>query len=271
VKKSAALVILGASLGLCLSAPEARATDAVVCVNCEDEPTALVNTAQMLAKWLKQEADNLKAYTLQYQQYLTQTEQYYTEVQMFINWVHNPTLGGALGLMQMAGLGAYLPVQPMAMLSLVNGLQSAASGNLSLGGIGAIFGALNALTSQAWTTNHIYTPVDGSWDSQQLSAGAASIAGMQGGAMNAYQGFQNHMADQQALRDHLLGLESPKDVADTQAQIALEQAWTENQNGQVLSTMAAYLAQRDSREQRDNEAFLQSIDNWLAASGTGIQ
>jgi hypothetical protein len=257
-------------LVLCLgTAPEARAL-VVVCANCEDEPTALFNEAQTIARWLRQEADNLKAYTLQYQQYLTQVQTYYTDLNLFINWVHNPTLGGALGLMQAAGLGAYLPVQPMAMLGLINGLQSAASGNLSLGGISAIFGSLNALTSQAWSTNHIYTPDDTGWDSQQINAGAASIAGMQGGAMNAYQGFQNHMADQQALRDHLVGLSSPKDVEDTQAQIALEQAWTENQNGQLLSAMAAYMAQEDSRQQRDIEATTMAIDNYLAATGTGL-
>jgi len=159
----------------------------------------------------------------------------------------------------------------MAMLGLINGLSSAASGHLSLGGISALWGSLNALTSSAWNTNHVYTPIDGGWESQQVNAGAASIAGMQGAGMNAYQGFQNHMADQQALRDHLLGLESPKDVADTQAQIALEQAWTENQNGQILSTMATYQAQRDSREQREIEATAQSRAQWLAASGTGLQ
>jgi Type IV secretion system proteins len=245
---------------LALAVGTAQAQEAVVCVNCQEESSSWLQSAAEIAKWVKQEASMLQAYLLQ-------VEQYSTEVQMFINWVHMPTLGGALGLMQIAGLGTYLPVQPMAMLGLINGLQSAASGHLSIGGIGSLFGSLNALTSSAWTTNHIYTPIDGGWESQQINAGAASIAGMQGAGMNAYQGYQNHMATQQSLRDHLLGLESPKDVADTQAQIALEQAWTENQNGQMLSTMATYTAQRDSREQREIEGTTQSMDNFIAACG----
>jgi hypothetical protein len=229
------------------------------------------------AQLIKSYAQELKAYLLQYQQYVTQTQQYltqiqqyYTEVQLFINWVHNPSLGGALGLMQMAGLGTYLPIQPMQMLGLINGLSSAASGNLSLGGISALFGQLNAFAGQSFTTNHIYSPMDGGWQSQQMNATAASIAGMQGGAMNSYDGLQLHMAAQEALRDHSIGLTSPKDVADTQLQVLLEQIWTENNNGQVLASIAAYDAQRDSREQREMEGTTQSMDNFIAACGGGL-
>jgi hypothetical protein len=159
----------------------------------------------------------------------------------------------------------------MAMLGVVNGLSSATNGRLSLGGISGLLGSFNALANQAWSTNHVYSPTDGSWDSQEINATAASIAGTQGIGMAGYQGLQNHMADQQSLRDHLLGASSPKDVADAQSQIALEQAWTENQNGQLIATQIIYAAQQDSRQQRDIEATTQAVDNFLASTGTGYQ
>lgn len=230
------------------------------------------------AQLIKQYAQDVQAFVLQNKQYFTQVQefalqiqQFATEVQMFINWVHDPTLGAALGLLTVAGLGTYLPVNPMALLGVVNGLSSMGTTGFSLGGLAGIGGQLSAFASQAWGTNHIYSPTDNSWDSQQLIAGAASIAGTQGVAATTNLALQQHLAAQPALRDHLMGASSPKDVQDATAEVDLETTWELNQIGQMTTGQLMYEAQRDSREQRDNEAFVQSIDNWLVASGTGLQ
>jgi hypothetical protein len=210
------------------------------------------------------------SWATQAQQYLLQGQQYANEVQMFINWVHDPTLGGALGLLNYAGLGTLLPVNPMALLGVVNGLSSAASGNLSFGGLAGILGSLSGFASQALATNHIYTTVDASWDSQQINAGAASIAGTQGIAATTNLSLQQHLAAQPALRDHLLSASSPKDVQDATAEIDLETTWEMNQIGQMQTAQLMYLAQQDSRQQRDLEGSTQSIDMFIAACACGL-
>ena len=82
--------------------------------------------------------------------------------------------------------------------------------------------SLSSLTAGAYSANHVYTPTDASWASQELISNANSIAGEQGAAQAAYTDLQAHAAALQALRDHLATASSPKDVQDTQAQIELE-------------------------------------------------
>jgi hypothetical protein len=101
----------------------------------------VIDTAA-LGQWAQQLANDVKAYGLQLQQYagevkswatqnlqwLQQLQQYAVELQQYANdltmlenWVHNPSLGGALGLLNIAGLGNSLPVNASAVLNLVNG------------------------------------------------------------------------------------------------------------------------------------------------------
>jgi hypothetical protein len=274
-----AAILLG--LGFSLAPTQAHAQVAVECTNCENEITAIVNEAETFGQMVKDYALQLKTYigdefswATQASQYALQIQQYANEIQMFINWVHMPTLGGALGLLNFAGLGTLLPVNPMALLGVVNGLSSMSTGNLSFGGIealaGTLSGALAGFASQAWAVNHIYTTVDGTWDSQQINAGAASIAGTQGLAAATNLSLQQHLAAQPALRDHLMGASSPKDVQDATAEIDLETTWELNQIGQMQTAQLMYLAQQDSRQQRDLEGSTQSIDMFISACGCGL-
>src|SRR5271170_7550554 len=101
----------------------------------------VIDTA-VLGQWAQQLGNDVKAYALdlqryagevkswttqnlqwlrQIQQYATQLQQYTNELTMLENWVHSPNLGGALGMMNIAGLGNSLPVNASAVLNLVNG------------------------------------------------------------------------------------------------------------------------------------------------------
>lgn len=103
----------------------------------------VIDTAA-LAQWATSLFDDARAYALQLQQYLTevktyigdqlswvtqasqyatQLQQYANELQMFISFVHNPSLGAAMGLLSAAGLGNTLPVNPYAVVGLVNGFE----------------------------------------------------------------------------------------------------------------------------------------------------
>ena len=124
-----------------------------------------------------------------------------------------------------------------------------------------------------FTANHIYSPTDGSWNSQQLIANGNAIAGTQGSAQSAYQDLRNHLPIIQALRDRLLTATNPKDVADAQSQIQAEAAWTSNLQVELAAIDVNSRAQADARVQRDNEGLDKSIDEFLAkanAAGRGL-
>jgi hypothetical protein len=232
--------LLGAAVVIALAAgysPPARA----------DLP--VVDTAA-LGQWAQQLGNEVKAYGLQLQQYAgevkswatqnlqwlqqvqqyaTQLQQYANELTMLENWVRNPSLGGAMGLLNIAGLGSSLPVNASAVLNLVNGRSYGQGG---LPEISGVLSSLSSLTAGAYSANHVYTPTDASWASHELISNANSIAGEQGAAQAAVGDLQTHAAALQALRDHLTASSSPKDVQDAQAQIELEQVWTVNEAAQ---------------------------------------
>jgi Type IV secretion system proteins len=242
----------------------------------------VIDTAA-LGQWAQQLGNDVKAYALdlqryagevkswatqnlqwlqQIQQYATQLQQYANELTMLQNWVHNPSLGSALGLLNIAGLSNSLPVNAYAVLNLVNGHSYGEGG---LPEISGVLSSLSNLTAGAFSANHVYTPTDAGWASEQLISNANSIAGEQGAAQAAYTDLQAHAAVLQALRDHLATSSSPKDVQDTQAQIELEQVWTANEAAQLTAVNAAYSAQRDAMVQRDNEKLSMDINNFVEA------
>jgi hypothetical protein len=203
----------------------------------------------------------------QVQQYALQGQQYLTEAQQYLAFVHNPNLGAAMGILNGTGLGNALPVNPNSLLGLVNGANTiGAGGTFSLAGINGILGTLSGLANQSYTANHVYSPTDGSWASQQLIRNGNGLAGTQGAALAAYQTLQAHAATLQALRDHLATATTPKDVQDTQAQIALEQTWTANTNGQLAALQVVSQTQQAERVQRDNEKADQDWDQFLSAA-----
>ena len=237
-----------------------------------------------LAEWAQSLVDDAKAYALQLQQYLTelktyigdelswatqaqqyatQLQQYTNELQLFISFVHNPSLGGAMALLSAAGLGNALPVNPYAVLGLVNGFEYGQGGIPEISGI---MSSLSGLVGRSYSTAHVYTPTDGSWNSQQVVARANGIAGEQGAAQAAYTDLRNHQAALQPLRDHLATATTPKDVQDTQAQIELETTWTTNEAAQLTAISAIYQAQSDSIVQRDNEKLAMDIEAFVASA-----
>lgn len=248
----------------------------------------VIDTAA-LSQWAQQLQNDVKAYALdlqryagevkswttqnlqwlqQVQQYTTQLQQYANELTLLQNWVRSPNLGGAMGLLNIAGLGNSLPVNASAALNLVNGRSYGAGG---LPEISGVLSSLSSLTTGAYSANHVYTPTDASWSSQQLIANANSIAGEQGVAQAAYTDLQTHAAALQALRDHLTVSSSPKDVQDAQAQIAVEQVWTTNEAAQLAAINATYAAQRDALAQRDNEKMNQDIAAFIASAPADAQ
>ena len=267
--------LLGTTMGLALLAG---------CYSTPAQADIPVIDTAALGEWVTSLADDVKAYALQLQQYLTQIkqyageelswvtqssqyatqlQQYANELQMFISFVHNPSLGTALALLSAAGLSNSLPVNPYAVLGLVDGLEYGQGG---LPEISGILGSLSGFVGSSFATSHVYTPTDGSWNSQQIIARSNGIAGEQGAAQAAYTDLRTHQAALQPLRDHLATASTPKDVQDTQAQIELETTWNTNEAAQLAAISATYQAQSDSIVQRDNEKLAMDIDAFVNSS-----
>lgn len=245
--------------GVCLAALSGPA-DALIVV---EDPASILQQVKGYVQDIKAYALQAQQYTTQGQQYATQAQQYYTELQQFEAFVHDPTLGAAMGLANQVGLGNSLPINPLALQSLTSGNTNPAS----------ILGALGSLANGSFAANHVYSPTDGSWNSRQLVANGNGIAGTQGAAQAAYQNLRDHMPIIQALRDRLVTARTPKDVQDAQAQLEAETLWTHNLNTQLAAVEVDYRTQMDARRQRDDESLDQGIDAFIQqanAAGRGI-
>jgi type IV secretion system protein VirB5 len=206
---------------------------------------------------------DIKSYALAAQSLTTQVQQLATEIEQFNAFVHDPTLGAAMAIMNQAGLGNSLPGNPYALQSLTSGY----------GGLMGKLGALGNLTNGTYAQNHVYSPTDNGFASQQLIANGNAIAGTQGAAQAVYADMRSHMPVLQALRDRLATARTPKDVADAQAEVDVETAWIHSTNAQLAALQINYSAQRDAQVQRENEAMDQGIDDFLAqakAAGRGL-
>ena len=138
----------------------------------------LANDVKAYGLQLQQYAGEVKSWATQnlqwlqqLQQYSMQLQQYTNELTMLENWVRNPSLGAAMGLLNMAGLGNSLPVNAYAVLNLVNGRSYGAGG---LPEISGVLSSLSGLTAGAYSANHVYTPTDASWASRELISNANS-------------------------------------------------------------------------------------------------
>lgn len=238
-----------------------------------------------IGEQIQQVVDDLKSYALQVkqyigeelswavqaQQYAMQAQQYATEAMQLVAFVHNPSLGAAMGLLNQVGLGSALPVSPYALMGMVNG--SAFNGPGGIPNIAGIFAPLAALSGSAYAANHIYTPTDNSWNSRQLVGTGNGLAATQGTAMASYQQLQQHSATLPAIRDHLNTATTPKDVQDAQAEVELENLWTTNQTASLAALQITAAQQDQVRVQRDNESLDAGIDTFLAqasAAGMGL-
>jgi hypothetical protein len=184
-------------------------------------------------------------------------------MQLYLNFYHYPSLGTAQGVLGRLGLSSALPVNPSAVLGLVNGFKY---GNGGVTQITGLTNQLNSLVSSSWATSHVYTPTDASWTSQQVVARANGIAGAQGAGQASYGDLASHSEALPALRETLLHSTDSKSVADASAQVQTEIAYNTNEAAKMQAIQATYTAQRDSLVQRDNEKLAQDIEVFVASS-----
>ena len=228
--------------------------------------------AQQVKSYL-QDLKNYAVYLQQLQQAVQQVQWATTTAQALIQ---NPNLGAAMGLMNALGVSDPLPVNPSSITGLISGAGGLGAGgvNGALGGINGALGNLSNLANSSWSANHVYSPSDGSWTSQQLNANANGIAGAQGIAQQVYSEMAQHFSVINALRENLTTATTPAQRENAMAALQGEQVWAQDASGQLQAAQIMLSAQQDSRAQQDNEQLDQSIDQNLqqaAAHGVPIQ
>jgi hypothetical protein len=242
---------------------------------------ALADWAQKLQNDIKAYALQLEQYTVQAKQWATQNlqwaeqikqyalqgQQYLQEIMLYDNFFHNPTLTGAMGLIGNAGLGNGLPVNSFALMGLVNGFTSFTTGHgNNFGAIAGILNSLSNLSSQVWAANHIYTPTDGSWESQQVIARADAIAAAGGMARQAYDDVHAHGAVIPALQADANAAQDTKSQIDVIAATQIQTLWHLNTLAENEAAFDAFQAQRAALQQREDEKLNQDITEALANS-----
>jgi hypothetical protein len=229
------------------------------------DPTSI---AQRVKSYL-QDLKNYAVYLQQLQQAVQQVQWATTTAQALIQ---NPNLGAAMGLMNALGVSDPLPVNPSAITGLINGGGIGAGGvNGVLGGFNGALGNLSNLANSSWSANHVYSPSDGSWNSQQLIANGNGIAGAEGIAQQVYSEMAQHFSVINALRENLATATTPAQRENAMAALQGEQVWAQNAGGQLQAAQIMLAAQDGSRAQRDNEQLDQSIDLELqAAAAHGV-
>jgi Type IV secretion system proteins len=208
-----------------------------------------------LLQQLKELFQESQAYVRQGEQLAREAQTAATTLSTLNALVQNPNLGAAMGLMQMAGLGSALPVNPFTVQSLVSGT----------GGLQGKLGSLSALMNSSFTSNSIYTCTDASWACQQQKQNANGLAGQQGIGMNAIQTQAAHIPVLQALRDRLSTSTTPAERENAMAALQAETAWGVQENNRLTAVNIMMASQKDIREQQSNEQLSKSFDKFIAS------
>ena len=143
--------LLGAAAGIALAAAysmPARAEMPVIDTAAVGQLAhQLANDVKAYGLQLQQYAGEVKSWATQnlqwlqqLQQYSVQLQQYTSELTMLENWVRNPSLGGAMGLLNIAGLGRQPAGQRLC------GVEPGRGPLLGQGGLPEISGVLSSLS-----------------------------------------------------------------------------------------------------------------------------
>ena len=216
-----------------------------------------VTDAGSLFQQIRSYVQELKSYGSQLQQLQQEIQTAESTFQTLNSLVQNPSLGGAMGLMNRAGLGSALPLNPYSVQSLVSG-SSGLSGRL---------GALSGLTNSSFNSNLIYSCTDNSWACEQQKRNAVALAGHQGIGMASIQSLADHVPVLQALRDRLATSNTPAERENAIAALQTESAWAQQEGNRLMAANILISSQKDIRDQQANEKLSKDLESSMARYG----
>jgi hypothetical protein len=131
------------------------------------------------------------------------------------------------------------------------------------GGINGTLGTLSTFANSAASQNHIYSPTDNTWSSQQMIANGNGLAGAQGIAQQVYSQLAARFPVIQGLQQELLTASTPAQREGLMAQIQAQQAWVQGAQSQLQTASLMLNAQQQSRAQQASEQTTKSLDGQI--------
>jgi hypothetical protein len=210
----------------------------------------------------------LQSYWQELQSYVTQLQQLAQELQtatqmvtMVTNFVANPSLAAAMGLMGMVGLNLDLPINPYVVQSLLSGWGGANSISALTGRLSGLGGLVNT----SYGANHLYDCTDNSFACAQSGQVAYSAAGHLGLLSQLYQSITDHNAVLNGLRTDMNSA-SPAEREGATGQATIENAWhtgvaaqIEAINGMAQAQMTINAQQSAEKLRADADAFIKAV------------
>ena len=244
--------LVGVSVAACLAV--AMPSDALAQLPVTDGGNLVAQAKNLLQE--------LKSYATELEQLSQQVQQVTWLAQTAASLIQNPNLGAAMQLMNMVGLENPLPVSPYAVQGLISGY----GGMNSIGGIVGKLNSLGSLVTTSYQTDRVYTCNDNSFACQQQRRLAYSDAGLKGITGDVYSQLAQRIPILQGLREQLSLATTPAQRENVMAQVAIENAWAQNAQGQLQTVTALAGAQQRVDANRENEHLTESIDTVLAAA-----
>lgn len=243
-------------------APPARAQIAVIDIS------SIVEEIQIIYNQVKSFLQDIQAYLLQYQQYFTEVKELAEDIQTVANlvmladnFVHNPSLGAAMGLLAVAGINLDLPVNPMAIQGLISGYGGMMSVNALVGKVSG----LGSLINTSYTNDHLYSCGTQDFACTQTQANANGLAGLKGTLSKLFDSLSSHNDALAGLQTRADTATDPKTAMDVTDQGVIQVGWSVNQLTQATIAIGLNQAQRDVVSQQRGERYQKDIDNLVAA------
>jgi hypothetical protein len=218
-----------------------------------------VTDAGSIAQEVISVGQQAKQYALQGEPYLNQIRQLQQQIQQYYAFVQNPSLGTAAALINKAGFGNDLPINPAALQGLTSGY------SMSLSGLSGKLQTLSNLANTSYGQNHVYDCTDQSLACQQQRQRAYGLAGISGIAQSAYQDLRDHMPIVQALQARAATATTPAEREEVANALQAELVWNQNLQAQVNAAQVQANADTEHLSQKDNERLSKDINATLSS------
>jgi Type IV secretion system proteins len=165
---------------------------------------------------------------------------------------------------------------PTNILNMTTGLENQALENPmpaanSLAGVVGGQAAQSGPATTFYEQNHIYSPTDGTVQSNQINSNAQSIANIEGVASTNLDAIEQRLQQLPDLEADLNAASSITQVNAINGRIAAESQFVQAQQAQAANLQVLASAQAASQAQQAEEAHQQSDDDALAALNVAAQ
>lgn len=121
----------------------------------------------------------------------------------------------------------------------------------------------SSVATSFYSQNHVYSPTDGSFESNQINSNGQSIANIQGMAVNNLTAIQGRLQELPSLESSLTTANSITSVEAINGRIAAENQFVQAQQAQAANLQLLAYEQKQSQEQQEKERYSEDMNQTL--------